>query len=57
MEPLRENPYQMLNGSWWFYDENNQSWGPFETQLAAIRGLLNYMEPRTRWQRIWDAFS
>ena len=47
MSPTRDdaNPTQDRDGLWWFYDENDFAHGPYATQIGALRGLLQHVDP------------
>lgn len=44
MSELSQNPFKAING-WHWVDERNSSHGPYKTQLAAVRAMLDYFDP------------
>ena len=45
---MRENPWQSLDGTWWWYDEGVSAHGPYTTQSAALYAVLQHMDPTAK---------
>jgi hypothetical protein len=56
MKHPRPNPFQTIGGDWWWYDEQDQPVGPYTTQIAALRGLLEYIDPPTWFEKLTRIF-
>lgn len=50
------NPFPSL-GKWWFHDENGKTYGPYPTQMHALKHLMKYItwldNGPTIWQSLW----
>lgn len=51
----RLNPFQD-RGQWYWRDQNQIAYGPFDTQVAALRGLLGHCDKRSRWVILKELF-
>jgi hypothetical protein len=49
MKPRRANPYRTVDGQWWWFDEDGTPVGPYQTQVAAVRGLLKWIDGQRPW--------
>lgn len=46
MTAPKENPYKMIgNDKWWWRDEDAHAHGPYDTQMDALRAVLQHMDP------------
>ena len=57
--PPKENPYQLYGKHWWYDDENQETHGPYLTQVDALRAILDRMAPRkpSIWRKIGYFFA
>jgi hypothetical protein len=39
------NPTQSNDGTWWWYDGNDLPHGPYATQIDALRGIMQHIDP------------
>lgn len=47
---IRQNPF-LDRGRWYWRDEHQVAHGPFVHQMEALREMIMYMDPRSRWER------
>lgn len=48
---MKQNPFQ-FGGKWWWTDEVGRQHGPYDRQLLAVQGLMEYFDPTSIYERV-----